>query len=152
MPNLCEEMKRKRVEDSGSCSAHECLSPDTARALLRKCLYMPGRLEFRSHIGIRMAERGFDAQDVERVLRAGCISDPPEHCPKYGNWKYKIGSRIEGCFLEIVLVFDTEQDYDQRPLVVPLTGYWTGEGTLNGKRNDRQEKRDYRRADGKVFN
>src|SRR2546427_3256242 len=93
-------MKRKSGEAS-SCSAHECLSPDAARSLLRKCLYMPGRIEYRSHVRCRMSERGFDSQDVERVLRSGCIPDPPEHCPRHGNWKYRVRAKNEGYFLEI---------------------------------------------------
>jgi hypothetical protein len=96
-----------------------------------------------------MSERGFDSQDIERVLRSGCISEPPEQCIRYGNWKYRVRAKVEGCFLEVVVVFDAGQDYEVQPLVIPVTGFWTGEGTRNGKRNDGQ-KRDPRKADSKI--
>jgi Domain of unknown function (DUF4258) len=96
-----------------------------------------------------MSERDFSTQDVERVLRSGCIYEPPEHCPRHGNWKYRVRAKVEGYFLEIVVAFDSEQDYDVQPLVIPVTGYWTGEGTRDGKRNDRQ-KRDTRKTNGKI--
>jgi hypothetical protein len=83
---------------------------------------------------MRMLERDFTSLDVERVLKGGKICEPPEHDLRHGNWKYKIRAPIEGCCLEIVVVIDDQEDYDLCPLILPVTGYWTGRGARDGKR------------------
>lgn len=97
-----------------------------------------------------MVERQFTSMDVERVLTCGIIFDAPEHDVRHGNWKYKIRALTEGCLLEIVVVIDALEDYDEQPLILPVTGYWTGEGTLNGKRTDWDEAGDRGKGPKKV--
>lgn len=117
-------------------SQQVALSPTAAQAVIHKAAEA-GRIDLRSHITARMIEREFTALEMERVLRCGAVRHAPEHDIKRGNWKYRIGAVIEGCMLEIVLAIDATEDYDLHPLILPITGCWTGRGTHNGKRTDR---------------
>jgi len=125
----------QRKNQSG-VSQQVALSPTAAQAVIHKAAEA-GRVDFRSHISARMIEREFTSLEMERVLRCGAVRHAPEYDIKRGNWKYRIGAVIEGCTLEIVLAIDAVEDYDLDPLILPITGCWTGRGTHNGKRADR---------------
>lgn len=135
---------------SQKTAKEEGLSKEAAHTLMRKCILPPGRIEYRSHVRMRMAERDFTSSWIERVIRSGCIYDAPEYSVRHGNWRYKVQARIEGYALDVVFVFDEAEDYDARPLLVPVTGLWTGEGTQNGKRVEREEKPNHRKTGYKI--
>jgi hypothetical protein len=141
------DVKRK-AEKSRVLNSAQQLSCSAAEAIIHKAVAV-GRVDLRSHLSARMTERTFDSLDVERVLRCGVVNKPPEHDIKHGNWKYCISTMVEGCTLEVVVVIDGGEDYEQ-PLIQVVTGYWTGRSTSNGKRTDVKEKPNKREAGKKV--
>jgi len=113
---------------------------------MRKALVEGGRVEYRLHIMNRMRDRDFTFQHVERVIRSGCISDAPEYCPKFRNWRYRVRGKSDGYMFEVLVVINTEEDLDALPVIIPLTGFWTGRGTQNGKKQNRETGNDSRKA------
>lgn len=126
----------------------EPLSQNVAEKVIRRCIEK-GRIDLMPHLRMRMADRGFDAQDLERVLRYGTVDMPPDYCIKNGTWRYRVRAKVEGCPLVIVVVFDEGEDYDERPLLLAITGYWTGEGTKHGKKAEAKGKPDRSKAASK---
>jgi hypothetical protein len=141
----------KAVPKSGVSTQREPLSLNAAQTIIQRAVSV-GRIDFRTYINMRMAQREFTSLDVERVLRSGAVFDGPEYDIKHGNWKYKVRALIDGCALEMVVVIDADEDYDSRPLVIPVTGYWAGDGTRHGKRIDGwgQKAGHYRKATKKI--
>jgi hypothetical protein len=82
-----------------------CLSKQEARDLLQSCLesgeVIPGR-----HFRDELAKENVCHVDAWRVLREGCIFDPPEEDLRTGEWKYRIeGHEPDGKWLVIVFCF-----------------------------------------------
>lgn len=88
-----------------------------------------------------MRDRDFNTLDVENVLRFGEIDGPGEHSVKFYNWRYLLHKNIEGHTLAIAVAIDAAEDVDELPLIIPVTGFWRGEGTRNGKRHKTKNNR-----------
>ena len=125
------------------------LSKDAALAVIRKSLAV-GRLRIIPYFRMRMRDRGFNTVDVERVICSGIICEQPEYCIRNDNWKYRVRAPVDGLILEVVVAVEHSEDYDLQPLAVPITGYWTGEGTRDGQRTNGKEKGNRRKAAKKI--
>jgi hypothetical protein len=81
-----------------------------------------------------MAEREFDMVDTERVLNSGAVHGPVEYSMQHDHWKYCVVAKIDGVCLEIVVAIDCAEDFDDSPQAVLVTGFWSREGSHEGKR------------------
>jgi hypothetical protein len=62
--------------------------------------------------------------DAENAVQFGRLRGQPEYCTDFSNWKCRIIGPVEDRSLEIVLAIDDSEDYDESPLIIPITGYW----------------------------
>ncbi len=99
------------------------LSVANAEQVLRKA-WIAGRSLLGEHFRKRSQERSFSTLDVDRVLRLGKIQGKPEYCPIFCNWKYRVRGQSGEQVLEVVVGLDPNEDFDQCPLIVLITGYW----------------------------
>jgi hypothetical protein len=122
-----------------------CLSSVSAHRVIRKALF-EGRIEYRSYFCMRMRDRDFNTLDVENVLRFGEIDGPGEHSVKFNNWRYLLHKRIEGYSLAVATAIDADEDVDELPLIIPVTDFWRGEGTRDGKKHKAKNNRNQGRT------
>jgi hypothetical protein len=84
----------------------DAVSPDVAQAVLRDCLGPTGRVIPTFHFREELDKEGLTIPDAWKVLRSGCISQPPEHDIRTGEWKYTVeGLTPCGTWLCIVFSF-----------------------------------------------
>ena len=96
---------KKKVGNIPTSLVIECFSKQQARNLLQDCLesgkVIPGK-----HFRDELAKEDVCQIDAWKVLREGCIYDPPEEDLKTGDWKYRIeGYEPDGKWLAIVFCF-----------------------------------------------
>ena len=99
------------------------LTPDAALRIIKRS-WLFGRIQWTDHFRRRCRERGFEPIDAENAIRGGRMRGELEFCPIFSNWKCRIIGEVEDRQLEIVLALDPTQDYEESPLIVPITGYW----------------------------
>ena len=69
-----------------------------------KSILRTGSVIFTGHARKRMEERGFDAQDIEHVLKNGAIFKEAEPHPRTGKWNYNIeGETVDGNNLRVTV-------------------------------------------------
>ena len=69
-----------------------------------KLILRTGNVIFTGHARQRMKQRGFDAQDVEHVLKNGAIYKEAEPHPGTGKWNYNIeGKALDGNDLRVTI-------------------------------------------------
>jgi hypothetical protein len=58
-----------------------------------------------------MGERGYDTNDLYKVLSEGKINDPPEYDEEYCDWKFKVeGKAIEGDEAVVITVIQSHRE------------------------------------------
>lgn len=83
-----------------------------------------GRYHITDHFRLRSGQRGFNVIDAENAIRRGALRGAAKYCADYSNWKCRVIGPVEGRYLEIVVALDEFEDYDECPLIIPITGYW----------------------------
>ncbi|MDZ7697070.1 MAG: DUF4258 domain-containing protein [Deltaproteobacteria bacterium] len=72
------------------------LSPEKAGRKIKEIARL-GFITPTRHLTDRMAERGYDFQDLEQILSSGKVKKPPEYDEEYGQWKYRVeGETVDG--------------------------------------------------------
>jgi hypothetical protein len=67
--------------------------PADLLALVRQ-LFAGGRVFYTDHANERMEERGFDQEDVKRIVMKGRVAGPISAGKKRGDWECKIVSPL----------------------------------------------------------
>jgi hypothetical protein len=62
------------------------------------------KLIWSEHVQIRMAERGFDKEQVKQCLKSGYFIEKPTVSNSFGdvNYKFKITAKIDGVQMDVV--------------------------------------------------
>ena len=71
------------------------LRTDQAERLIHRLARDSGNVILTMHAKARMAERDIVRRDLDRILRAGTVSEEPLR-DRYGNWSCKIVLRLRG--------------------------------------------------------
>lgn len=66
------------------------MTPAAAQKRCRELASCSSNVVWTDHIKERMAERGFDADAVRRVLRGGDVEEEPRETEDSGDWKFKV--------------------------------------------------------------
>lgn len=110
--------ERKAISSSPKMLSEENLHLIVVRA------WVIGRYHVTDHFRTKGRERGFNILDAENAIRFGRLRGSPEYCPGFSNWKCRINGPADGKHLEVVVALDDFEDYDESPLIIPITGYW----------------------------
>jgi hypothetical protein len=112
-----------QYERTVTSSSLDLISPENLHTIVRRA-WIVGRYHVTGHFKTRGRERGFDVLDTENAIQFGVLRGRPEYCPTFSNWKCRIIGPVEDRKLEIVVALDDFEDYDESPLIIPITGYW----------------------------
>lgn len=104
-------------------SSLNLLSAENLHLIIRRA-WISGRYQVTGHFRLRARERGFDVLDAENAIQFGRLRGTPEYCSDFRNWKCRIIGPVEDRKLEVVVALDDLEDYDESPLIIPITGYW----------------------------
>ena len=104
-------------------SSPNLISAGNLHLVIRRA-WLNGRCHITDHFRERARDRGFDILDAENAVQFGNLRGAPEYCADFSNWKCRIIGPVEDRKLEIVVAIDDREDYDESPLIIPITGYW----------------------------
>lgn len=130
VPIVADEAKRLFVytgptpsERKTISSSPKMLSAENLHLIIVRA-WLIGRYHLTDHFRTRGRQRGFDVLDAENAICSGNLRGSPEYCPDFSNWKCRILGLADSKRLEIVVALDEYEDYDESPLIIPITGYW----------------------------